>query len=158
VGHLRQVLRTLQTEKFYANSKKCAFCTDRVVVSSKKIFADPEKVKAITEWPQPRTIREVRSFHGLTIFYHRFIKNFSNIMSPITDCLKSEGFQWAPAATKAFAEIKWMMTEALIMSLPDFSKAFGITCDASVLTIGGVLSQENHLVACFRKKLNDARQ
>ena len=106
-------------------------------------------MKTITEWPQPQTIREVRSFHGLVTFYRQFIKNFSTIMSPITDCLKSEEFQWTPAATKAFAEIKRMMTEALVMRLPDFSKAFEITCDASGLTIGGVMSQKNHPIAYF---------
>ena len=58
MDHLRQVLRTLQAEKFYANPKKCAFCINRVVflgfvVSSEGVFANPEKVKAITEWPQP---------------------------------------------------------------------------------------------------------
>jgi len=128
------------------------------VISFEGVFADPEKVKAITEWPQPRTIREVRSFHRLTTFYCRFIKNFSAIMAPITNCLKSEGFQWTPAAAKAFAEIKRMMTEALIMHLANFSKAFEVTCDASGLTIGCVLSQENHSVAYFSEKLNDALQ
>ena len=58
MGHLRQV-RTLQVEKFYANPKKCVFCTDRVVflefvVSSEGVSADSEKVKVITEWPQQR--------------------------------------------------------------------------------------------------------
>ena len=64
-------------------------------------------------------------------------------MAPIINCLKSEGFQWTPAATKAFTKIKRMMTEAPVMRLPDFSKAFEVTCDASGLAIGGVLSQDS---------------
>jgi len=44
-------------------------------------------------------------------------------MAPITDCLKNEGFQWTPAASKTFKKVK-KMTEALVMRLPDFSKVF----------------------------------
>ena len=81
VDHMRQVLCTLQAEKFYANPKKCAFYTDRVVflgfvLSSEGTSADPEKVKAITEWPQPRMIKKVRRFHGLTTFYCQFISYY----------------------------------------------------------------------------------
>ena len=79
-------------------------------------------------------------------------------MKPITYCLKSEGFQWTPATSKVFAEIKRMMVEAPVMHLPDFSKAFEVTCDALRLAIGGVLRQENHPVANLSEKLNDIRQ
>ena len=90
------------------------------VISSERVSADPEKVKAITEWPQPQMIREVRSFHGLTTFYLQFIRNFSAIMTPITNCLKNERFQWTPVATKAFKEVKRLMSEAIVMRLQIF--------------------------------------
>jgi len=51
-----------------------------------------------------------------------------------------------------------MMTEVPVMCLPDFSKAFEVTCDVSRLAIGGVLSQENHPIVDFSEKLNVTRQ
>jgi len=61
-------------------------------------------------------------------------------MALITDCLKREEFEWTKAAAKAFREIKERMTEAPVMRLPDFTKVFEITFDASGVGIGGVLS------------------
>ena len=72
--------------------------------------------------------------------------------------MKKGELEWTKADAKAFREIKERMTEAPVMRLPDFAKVFEITCDASGVGIGGVLSQEKYLVAYFSKKLNDARQ
>jgi len=55
-------------------------------------------------------------------------------MAPITNCLKSERFQWTHAASKTFAKIKRRMTEAPVMRISDFLKAFEVTCDTSKLT------------------------
>ncbi|WJZ85709.1 hypothetical protein VitviT2T_005229 [Vitis vinifera] len=109
--HLKQVMRTLRAEKFYINLKKCTFMSPSVVflgfvVSSKGVETDPEKIKAIVDWPVPTNIHEVRSFHGMATFYRRFIRNFSSIMAPITECMKPGLFIWTKAANKAFEEIK----------------------------------------------------
>ena len=59
------------------------------VVSAKGIEVDEEQVKAIQEWPTPKSITDVRSLHGLARFYRRFVKDFSTIDAPLTKVVKN---------------------------------------------------------------------
>ncbi|XP_078435016.1 uncharacterized protein LOC144706013 [Wolffia australiana] len=83
---------------------------------------------------------------------------FSGITVPITDILKSDKFEWTGMADQAFELLKKLMTEAPVLKLPDFSDVFEVSCDASGVGIGGVLSQRGHPIEYFSEKLNDTRK
>ena len=147
--HIKLVLKTLQKEKLLINLKKCSFLKKELiylgfVVSEEGLKMDLEKVQAILNWPTTRNSYEVRSFHGLAIFYGKFIKNFSQICAPIIDSFggSKQPFKWTEAADRNFKLLKKKITANPILDLPSFDKKFQVERDASGTTIGVVLSQE----------------
>ena len=69
------------------NLKKCSFLKFELVylgfvISEEGLKIDPEKVKAIQGWPSPKNIFEVRSFHGLSSFYWKFIRISGRLVHP----------------------------------------------------------------------------
>ena len=113
------------------------------VISADGLRMDPDKVKAILEWPTLENVGEVRSFHSLASFYRKFIINFSVACNAMTEKMRRDKkeFKWTHGVDKSFETLKQKVVELLVLALPDFNKVFQVECDASGSAIGAILSQ-----------------
>lgn len=69
---------------------------------------------------------------------------------------KNVVFKWTDVHEKAFELLKDKLTNAPLLCLPNFDKAFEIECDASGVGIGAVLMQDSKPIAYFSEKLKGA--
>lgn len=165
---LEQVAQSMRRANLTINVDKSKFVMKSLrylgyIIGDGSIRVDPDKVQCVREFPQPKTVRQVRRFLGMTGWYHRFIHNYASIAAPITDLLKkSDRFMWTAEAQGAFELLKDRMTSAPVLVHPDFSQRFFIQCDACLTGVGGVLYQlvngEEHPIAFMSRKLNAAQQ
>ncbi|GJR32216.1 putative nucleotidyltransferase, ribonuclease H [Tanacetum coccineum] len=77
------------------------------IISADGIIMDLSKVEAITKWPRPTTVMEVRSFLGLAGYYRCFVKGFSRLALPLIQLMrKGEKFVWTDERQESFKELK----------------------------------------------------
>jgi hypothetical protein len=135
IEHLHVVFDVLRDARLFGNLEKCTFSTVHVsflgyVVTSQGIEMDEAKIVAITSWPLPTMVTQVRSFLGLAGFYRRFVRDFSTIAAPLHELTKNGvSFRWGPAQQQAFDALKSNLTQAPLLQLPDFDKTFELECD-----------------------------
>jgi hypothetical protein len=72
------------------------------IVSHEGVKADPNKIKAMMDWPIPKTLKNLRGFLGLTCYCHKFVRNYGRIAAPLMTLTKKDAFSWTPEATQAF--------------------------------------------------------
>ena len=136
VEHLKLVLQGLKNNHFLVKRSKCAFAQPSVeylghIVSAKGVHMDQQKFQVVMDWPQPRSIKELRRFLGLTGCYRRFVRSYASIAAPLTKLLKNDAFQWTNLAIEAFNNLKLAMSTTLVLVLPNFEKDFILETDAS---------------------------
>ena len=170
ISHVHQVLQRLLENKLYVKAEKCEFHASTVsflgfIVEKGRIRADPEKVRAVTEWPTPTSRKRLQQFLGFANFYRRFIKNYSKIVAPLNKLTSTlVPFCWNPEAEQAFCKLKHLFTTAPILVHPDPSLQFIVEVDASDTGVGAVLSQRSsqdhkvHPCAFFSKSLDPSER
>jgi hypothetical protein len=144
---LRSVFERLVEARFTVKLTKCFFGRESVnylghVVGSQGIKPDPSKLKAVEEFSVPTNLTEVRSFLGLTTYYHRFVPSYSTVAEPLYRLQKKNvHFEWSSECQAAFEQIKQLLISSPTLRYPDFSREFMLMTDASDVGVGVVLAQ-----------------
>ncbi|KAJ9516332.1 hypothetical protein QJQ45_001063 [Haematococcus lacustris] len=164
--HLRLVFDLLRKNKLYAKMSKCEFMQLTLrflghVISAGAISVDPDKVRAIVDWPVPSSLTQLQSFLGAANFVRKFVHNFSAISAPLTDlCGKLSAtfpwHSWPDHERLAFYELKAAVANVPMLRLPDHTQPFQVYCDASLQGVGAVLMQDGYPLAYLSKKLSSA--
>jgi hypothetical protein len=97
----------------------------------------------------------LHGFLGLTSYYHKFVKNYGKIPTPVIAQLKNNAFTWIPTTDHSFHAFKYDMCTTPVLRLPDFTKTFVLECDALGKGIGSVLMQDGWTLAFTSKQLSD---
>ena len=168
---VKQVLQCLQFAHLFANAEKCEFkqpCVDYLgfVISAQGVQMNPKKLATITDWPLPKTIKQVQSFLGFTNFYRQFIHHYSELASPLhllttkTSQMSFKGLD--KSAKHAFEALKLSFTTAPL--LRHFSPLLPSTLitDASDFALTSILLQPDtnnllHPIAFHSRKFSPAK-
>lgn len=84
------------------------------------VSTDLENVQAMLSWPRPTTIRALRGFLGLTLYYSKYVANYGRICKPLSDLLRKDAFKWSEEAEEAFEALKLAMSTT-VLALPNYS-------------------------------------
>ena len=126
------------------------------VISKDGVMVDPSKIEAVSNWNRPKNASEIRSFLGLAGYYRKFVEDFSKVAALMPNLSKkNKKYEWTDDCENSFMELKWRLTSAPILTLPESNKGFDMYSDASLLGLGAVLMQDGKVIAYASRQLKE---
>ena len=146
---LKKVFERLQAYGLKVKPSKCNLMKEEVDFLGHHVCADgmtplQARVKAIVEYPKPRTSRELKRFVGMINWYRGFIPNASSLLRPLTRAQSKTKLEWEDSCEAAFSQAKELISSPPVLAFPDYGKDSGkfiLTSDGSSDGAGGYLSQ-----------------
>jgi RNase H-like domain found in reverse transcriptase/Reverse transcriptase (RNA-dependent DNA polymerase) len=169
--HLREVLRRLQANGLVINASKFVWAQSSVEFLGHNISAAglsplPQRVEAVSKYPQPQTVKQLQAFLGLFNFYRRFVPAAAAVIRLLTDALCSNPagsapVKWSAVMLAAFEASKAALAATMMLDHP--AAVLSLVTNASATHLGAVLQQKRpgsswRPLAFYSRKLSDAEQ
>ena len=156
---LIEVKKRLREHNFTLNDDKCIQCTDSLsflgyIFSKDGLKPDESLVTKITETNVPKNHKELSRFLGMVTYFAKFIPKFSEICTPLYQLKANENFCWTEECTKSFATLKHCLVNAPVLQPFSLYKESVLSIDASEVSLGAVLTQDDHPVIYISKTLS----
>ncbi|QRW23519.1 Retrotransposable element Tf2 protein [Rhizoctonia solani] len=132
------------------------------VISLAGFSMDQKKIKAVTSWPVPRTVKQVQAFLGFVNYLRCFIPNFSSVAHPLNNLTRKESsWSWGPSEEAAFQELKGLVTKGPVLIHSNLELPYYLGTDALGVEIA-ILSQRGpdnwlHPIAYVSKSFSGAK-
>ncbi|GBO27271.1 Transposon Ty3-I Gag-Pol polyprotein [Araneus ventricosus] len=173
LDHLKQVFDRLRKFGLVLNRDKCVFAVENLSFLGHKIDKYgitplPEKVEAISNFPRPKTVQDLRRFLGMLNFFRRFLPQAAQKQLPLQKmlgkCKKRDKtpLNWTDESDQAFQNCINDLKEATHLAHPNSNAAIILMTDASDGAIGGCIQQREgdfwKPLGFFSRKLSTSEQ
>lgn len=137
-------------------------------VSTQGIRPLKQKVEAISKYPKPKTVEQLRRFLGMVNFYRTHIPGAVKSQIILNQYLKGAKkrdkslIQWSAEADEAFLQCKTCLQNAVTLSHPLANTTLALMTDASDTCVGAVLQQSSNgkwiPIGYFSKAMSQTEQ
>ncbi|XP_033225057.1 uncharacterized protein LOC117177997 [Belonocnema kinseyi] len=113
------------------------------IIEGGTIKTSPEKIKVVSDFPEPKNKKMVASFLGLAGYMRKFIRGFTWMTKALRDCLKNDvEFYFGKEQHESFKLLKQALSEEPVLRMFDPRLEIKVHTDASMDGYGAVFMQK----------------
>ncbi|GAX76489.1 hypothetical protein CEUSTIGMA_g3934.t1 [Chlamydomonas eustigma] len=164
VKHVEMTLKLLHDAKLLVKLRKCHFFQPEIkflghILSARGVQADPQKLKAVKEWQNPKHRKELLQFLGLCNYFRKHVPQFSRIAAPLYHLTKNTvPWSFDSVYQNAFSQLKQALSNPPVLAYPNPDLPYELITDASLTRCGAVLTQNGNPIAYFSSKFCPSEQ
>lgn len=162
--HLKQVLQRCYNYEVKLNAGKFDYAKSEInfmghIISKDGIKTDPEKVKAISEYPTPKCLEELRRFLGMVNYVARYMPSLSHVLHPLHNLMRKDTqWTWSETQEEAFQCVKKLVSDSPLLAYYDPNKELTLENDASEYGLGSALLQDGQPIAFASRSLSQSEK